>query len=75
MEEWQSQTQDERQPSMRARFALMLAEGLEQVEEKYIMGGISAEDYQAELRDIDQKLGVIGFALLNKPWTKPANRV
>lgn len=74
MDEWQGQTQDNREPSMRARFALMLAEGLEQVEEKYILGSISAEDYQAELRDIDMKLAVIGFALLNRPKT-PGNRV
>jgi hypothetical protein len=76
MEEWQNQTQDPEPPlSMRGRFALMFAEAIEQAEEKYLMGTLSAEDYQAELRDIDAKLSVIGLTLLNKPWLKGANRV
>ena len=76
MEEWQSQTPDPEPPiSNRGRFALMFAEAIEQAEEKYLMGTLGVEDYHAELRDIDAKLGVIGLTLLNKPWMRGANRV
>jgi hypothetical protein len=71
MNEWQGRAQDPIPSSVRGRFALMFAEAIEQAEEKYLMGTLGAEDYQAELRDIDAKLSVIGLTLLNKPWIKP----
>jgi hypothetical protein len=40
-----------------------LVGAIDQANEKYLTGNLSAEDWQAELADIDRKLRVLGLAL------------
>lgn len=71
MDEWQNQTQPETGRGIRIRWATMLAEALEQIEEKYILGSIDRAEYHSQLAELDDKLGIIGLSLASKPWLKP----
>ena len=65
MTEWQQQTET---TSLRTKWMVMLAEALEQVEARYIMAEIDAEEYHAQLKELDGKLAIIGLSLASKPW-------
>jgi hypothetical protein len=59
----------------RVRWFVMLGQTLEEIEAAYIMGQIDRDEYEAQLRDLDAKLGILGLSLANKPWLKAASRV
>jgi hypothetical protein len=76
MTEWQDIKDPEPENpefSPRARWLIMLGSALEQIEEKFIMGNIDRDEYNAQLQDLDAKLAIVGLTLVNKP--KGANRV
>lgn len=69
MSEWQQSEERQVHGTVRARWTVMLAESLEQIEEKFIMGSIDRETYYGELQDLNDKLAIIGLSLSSKPWT------
>ncbi len=60
---------------LRVKWAMMLSQALEQVEARYLMNEIDQGEYFAQLREIDDKLTIIGLSLSQKPWMKTPSRL
>lgn len=73
MTEWGQQEQQP-QPTLRARWTVLLIGELERIEEEFIMGG-NRDKYNEELQDLNEKLAIIGLRLDSTPWqTGPPKR-
>ena len=75
MSDWQAEGMPQTPEPLRTRWAVMLVQALDQIEEKYILGTIDRAEYEAQLQDLDGKLSIVGLALASKPWAKNANRL